>query len=154
MSLTISPSSRRSGPHTTLTNVSRMTTRGPIIPPGSEQTYERFHFAPAYRVGNTVYVSGVIGTGADGSVAADAGAEFTQAFANLEATLASCDATLDDIVEMTSFHVDMSSTLGPFMAARDGAMSEPWPAWTAIGCTELAIPGARAEVKVTVVMQD
>ena len=131
-----------------------MTERGPIIPPGSEQTYERFHFAPAYRVGNTVYVSGVIGTGDNGAVPDDASAEFTQAFANLKATLSACDATFDDIVEMTTFHVDMSTTLGPFMAARDAAMSEPWPAWTAIGCTELAIPGARAEVKVTVVVPD
>ena len=52
---------------------------------------------------------------------------------------------------MTSFHVNMSETLGAFMAARDNVMSEPWPAWTAIGCTELAIPTGRAEVKVTAV---
>jgi len=32
-------------------------------------------------------------------------------------------------------------------------MTEPWPAWTAIGCTELAIPAGRAEVKVTAVKQ-
>jgi enamine deaminase RidA (YjgF/YER057c/UK114 family) len=54
---------------------------------------------------------------------------------------------------MTSFHVDMSEHLGSFMAARDAAMSEPWPAWTAIGCTELAIPGGLAEVKVVAVDQ-
>jgi len=131
-----------------------MTERGPIIPPGSEKTYERFHFAPAYRVGNTIYVSGVIGTGDDGRAPEDAAAEFTQAFANLGATLEACGSSLADIVEMTTFHVDMDSTLGPFMGARDEAMSEPWPAWTAIGCTGLAIPGARAEVKVTAVLQD
>ena len=32
-----------------------------VIPPGSEKTYERFHFAPATKVGNTIYCSGVIG---------------------------------------------------------------------------------------------
>ena len=61
--------------------------------------------------------------------------------------------SLADVVEMTSFHVDMSETLGSFMKARDAAMTEPWPAWTAIGCTELAIPTGRAEVKVTAVKQ-
>lgn len=128
-------------------------TRGPIIPAGSEKTYERFHFAPAYRVGDTVYVSGVIGTGADGRAPAEADAEFAQAFANLAATLDAAGCSIGDIVEMTTFHVDMSETLGTFMAARDAAMAAPWPAWTAIGCTELAIPGARCEIKVTAVPQ-
>jgi len=127
------------------------TERGPIIPEGSEKTYERFHFAPAYRVGNTVYVSGVIGTGSDGKTPDDASAEFANAFETLAATLAAAGCTLDDIVEMTTFHVGMGETLGAFMAARDAVMTAPWPAWTAIGCTELAIPDARCEVKVTAV---
>lgn len=128
-----------------------MTERGPIIPAGSEKTYERFHFAPAYRVGDTVYVSGVIGTGDDGRAPADAAEEFTNAFSNLAATLEAAGSSMAEIVDMTSFHIDMGDTLGPFMAARDAAMAEPWPAWTAIGCTELAMPGARAEVKVTAI---
>jgi len=128
-------------------------TRGPIIPAGSEKTYERFHFAPAYQVNGTVYVSGVIGTGADGKVADDAADEFATAFANLVATLDAANCTLADIVEVTTFHIDMSTTLGAFMQARDAVMAEPWPAWTAIGCTELAIPGARCEIKVTAVPQ-
>ena len=125
-----------------------MTNRGPVIPAGSEKTYERFHFAPAYRVDDTLYVSGVIGTGDD------ADEEFASAFESLQATLEAAGFSLGDVVDMTSFHVDMSNTLGPFMAARDAVMSEPWPAWTAIGCTELAIPGARAEVKVTAILSD
>ena len=122
-------------------------TRGPIIPEGSEATYERFHFAPAYRVANTVYVSGVIGRG-------DSAAEqFADAFVQLDAVLKAAGLSVDDIVDMTSFHTDMSQ-LGDFMAARDAVLSEPWPAWTAIGCTELAVPGGLAEVKVTAIDQD
>lgn len=124
-----------------------MSERGPVIPAGSEKTYERFHFAPAYRVGDTLYVSGVIGTG---DTAAE---EFASAFDSLGTTLNAAGFSFADVVDMTSFHTDMAD-LGDFMAARDGVMSEPWPAWTAIGCTELAIPGARAEVKVTAIQQD
>lgn len=124
-----------------------MTERGPVIPAGSETAYEQFHFAPAYRVGDTLYVSGVIGSGDDMSD------EFTSAFESLAGVLEAAGFSLDDVVDMTTFHVDMSNTLGTFMAARDAAMSEPWPAWTAIGCTELAIPGGRAEVKVTAIKQ-
>lgn len=127
-------------------------TRGPIIPEGTQGSYDRFHFAPAYRVGDTIYVSGVIGVGPDGAVPIDAGDEFVAAFSQLAATLEAAGATLDDIVEMTSFHTDMPATLGGFMAARDAVLSEPWPAWSAIGCTALAIPGARAEVKATAVI--
>ncbi len=122
---------------------------GPIIPPGSEKTYERFGFAPAFRVGDTVYVSGVIGTGADGRAPSEAGEEFANTFKNLAETLEACGGSLASIVEMTSFHVDMGDTLSPFMEAKAAAITTPYPAWTAIGCTGLAVPGARAEVKVT-----
>lgn len=124
-----------------------MTERGPVIPEGSEKTYANFHFAPAYRVGDTLYVSGVIGSGESLED------EFSNAFESLASVLDAAGYSLADVVEMTSFHVNMSETLGAFMAARDAAMSEPWPAWTAIGCTELAIPSGRAEVKVTAVLQ-
>jgi len=122
-----------------------MTERGPVVPDDSQTSYDRFHFAPAYRVDDTLYVSGVIGNGES------LDDEFTNAFESLATVLDAAGFSLADVVEMTSFHVDMSQTLGAFMKARDAAMHEPWPAWTAIGCTELAIPTGRAEVKVTAV---
>jgi len=128
-----------------------MTTRKPIIPPGEEGTYERFHFAPAFRVGDTVYVSGVIGRGDDGRVPSDAADEFRSAFAQLASTLEAAGATLADIVELTTFHVGMAE-IGEFVAAKDAVISEPYPAWTAIGCASLIAPGARVEVKATAVI--
>ncbi|MGF1596799.1 MAG: Rid family hydrolase [Acidimicrobiales bacterium] len=120
----------------------------PIIPAGSEKTYERFHFAPAMRVGDTLYCSGVIG--ADGSrVPERAEDEFTAAFTALADLLAAAGASLDDVVELTSFHVDMGTHLGAFIAAKDAVIGEPYPAWTAIGCTELAVPAARVEIRAT-----
>ena len=124
-----------------------MTERGPVIPEDSQASYDRFHFAPAYRVGDTLYVSGVIGSGDS------LDDEFTSAFESLAKVLDAAGYTLADVVEMTSFHIAMSDTLASFMKARDAAMTAPWPAWTAIGCTELAIPGGRAEIKVTAVKQ-
>jgi enamine deaminase RidA (YjgF/YER057c/UK114 family) len=129
-----------------------MSERGPVIPEGREAMYDRFHFAPAYRVGDTIYVSGVIGFGQDGRVPDTAAAEFKNAFDQLAATLVACGSSVNDIVEMTSFHVDMSETLRDFIAAKDAVIAEPYPAWTAIGCTELFMRGARAEVKATAVI--
>ncbi len=128
-----------------------VTIREPIIPAGQEFSYERLHFAPAFRVGDTVHVSGVIGRGPGGApeIAAD---EFEAAFSQLAATLAAAGASMSDIVELTSFHVDMANTIADFAAAKDAVISEPYPAWTAIGCTTLLDPKARAEVKATAVI--
>ncbi len=126
-----------------------MTERRAVIPEGQQSTYDNFHFAPAFRVGDTLYVSGVIGLGAGGSVPDAPGDEYANVFAGVSEALAAAGASMEDIVDMTSFHTDLPDSLGDFMAAKDAAIAEPYPAWTAIGCTGLAIPGARAEVKVT-----
>lgn len=131
-----------------------MADRGPIIPEGGEATYERFRFAPAFRVGDTVYVSGVIGTAPDGAVPASTDDEYANVFAGLSAVLQAAGSSLADVVDMTSFHVDMPTSLGRFMKAKSEAMSEPHPAWTAIGCTALAVQGATVEVKATAVLGD
>jgi hypothetical protein len=65
--------------------------------------------------------------------------------------LAAGGATMADVVDLTSFHVDLPRTLGLFMTAKDAALTAPYPAWTAIGCSALASPGARVEVKATAV---
>ncbi|NOX31990.1 MAG: RidA family protein [Actinobacteria bacterium] len=127
-----------------------MTIREPIIPAGQEFSYNRLHFAPAFRVGSTVYVSGVIGRGADG-VPDDPAAEFALAFEIMATTLEAAGAAMSDIVELTSFHVGMD-TIGEFAAAKDAAIAEPYPAWTVIGCSSLIDPKARAEVKATAVI--
>ncbi|MEL6983785.1 MAG: hypothetical protein AAFO29_15275, partial [Actinomycetota bacterium] len=57
-----------------------------IIPEGQERVYRSWHFAPAVRTGNTIYVSGVIGMGPDGKVPEDPGEEFAAAFEQLAGT--------------------------------------------------------------------
>lgn len=128
------------------------TKREPIIPPGAEARYERYQFAPAYRVGDTIHVSGVIGVDAGGNVPASADEEYAAAFTELAAILEFAGSSLADIVELTSFHTDLAGTIGSFMAAKAAVMTAPHPAWTAIGCTSLAIPGGTAEVKATAVL--
>ena len=51
-----------------------------------------------------------------------------------------------DVVEMTTYHTDMA-LLGTFMKIKDEYVAEPYPAWTAIGCTQLALPGALVEIR-------
>ena len=57
--------------------------------------------------------------------------------------------TWNDVIEMTSWHTDMAE-LSIFQQVRDRYVVEPWPAWTAVGTTGLALPDARAEVRIRV----
>jgi enamine deaminase RidA (YjgF/YER057c/UK114 family) len=119
-----------------------------VIPKGQEGFYERFHFAPAVKDGDRLFCSGVIGVGADGKASPDPETQFTQAFETLSSVLTAAGAAFPDVVEMTTFHVGLQQNLGTFMRVKDKYLSEPYPAWTAIGVTELAIPGGLVEIKV------
>ena len=125
-----------------------MAEKNVVIPTGMEHYYDQFHFAPAVKDGNRLYCSGVIGVGADGKVSSDPEAQFTQAFESLQSVLTTAGVSFADVIEMTTFHVGLQANLTTFMKVKDRYMQAPYPAWTAIGITELAFPGALVEVKV------
>ena len=119
-----------------------------VIPKGQEHYYEQYHFAPAVKDGNRLYCSGVIGVGPDGKVSPEPETQFTQAFDTLQSVLTTAGVTLDDVIEMTTFHVGLQKNLTAFMKVKDRYMKAPYPSWTAIGITELAFPGGLVEIKV------
>ena len=114
-----------------------------------ETGYERNHFSQAVKSNGFMFCSGVIGAGPDGRVPQDMTEEFRAAFRGVLEVLALEGLDLTDAVEITTYHVDMQDTLGAFFAVRDEFLSPPWSAWTAIGTTALAVPGARVEIRVT-----
>jgi enamine deaminase RidA (YjgF/YER057c/UK114 family) len=124
-----------------------------VVPKGMEAFYEQYHFAPAVKDRDRLYASGVIGIGADGKCAADPEAQFTQAFESLRGVLEASGCSFGDVVEMTTFHVGLHQHLPAFMKVKDRFLKEPYPAWTAIGITELAIPGGLVEIKVVARMR-
>jgi len=98
------------------------------------------------RVGETIYLSGMLGTTADGTLAAGGiGPETKQALTNIRAALAKSGATLDDVVKCTVFLADMQEW---------AAMNEVYttffvrhkPARSAIGVSGLARNG-RVEIE-------
>lgn len=147
--------------------------RQTVIPAPLSQVYSRWHFAPAVISNGLIFCSGIIGTSADGEAPGAAGlegaeatlhsdadadiaalvavrepeAQFATAFEALAAVLGEAGANLSDVVELTSYHVEMSRHMAHFMAVRDRYLSEPWPAWTAIGVSELAVPGGLVELR-------
>ena len=119
-----------------------------IVPPSLAVNYNMFHFSPAVVSDNRVYASGQLGIGPDGKVTDDLEKQFTHAFEHVGLVLEAAGATFADVVEITSFHIGLQSHIQQFIAVKDRFVLEPYPAWTAIGTTELAIPGAVVEIKV------
>ncbi len=121
----------------------------PIVTPSGKFAYDRMHFAQATKSGGFLFISGVIGTGEKGKLPESKNEEFNNAWKGIGQILAEVGAGYGDIVECTTYHVDIQSHIGEFSKVRDEYISEPWPAWTAIGITELLVPGASVEVRVT-----
>jgi enamine deaminase RidA (YjgF/YER057c/UK114 family) len=121
-----------------------------INPPGTEKIYERLQFSQAVRVGDTVWVSGQVGM--DGNKPADGiEAQSRIAFENVRRVLAEAGATLSDVVELVTFHKEMSDLPG-FSKVKADFFPKNYPAWTAIGTTELAFPGLLVEIRATAVV--
>ncbi len=114
-----------------------------IVPEASKTTYENWHFAPAVRHGDLVFCSGVVGRG---ETPED---EFRNAWESLGAVLAEAGVGYEDIVDSTLYIVDLQKNAAVMAKVKDEFIKAPYPASTWIGVTELVIPGARAEVKVT-----
>ena len=129
-----------------------MAEREIIIPPGMENLYERFHYAPAVRVDNVLYIAGQVGRDENLQVVEGAEAQYIQAFENLKKVLEAAGATLADVVDIVTYHTDMRDILR-FLEVKDKYLTQNYPAWTAIGTPALAMPGLLVEIKATAILQ-
>ena len=120
-----------------------------IVPPDREISYTDWHFSPAIVSGEFIFVSGCIGTRADGNISTDPEEQIREAFEFVGTTLARAGASFDDVVEMTTYHVGLLDHMNLFRRVKDEFLGEPYPAWTAIGVSELVTPGAIVEIRVT-----
>ena len=120
-----------------------------LVPQGMEVAYDQFHFAPAVRTGKWLRCSGQLGTDEKFRAIAEPEAQFVQAFENVKSVLAAAKLDFRDVVELTSFHVGLREHLGTFAKVKDRYLEAPYPAWTAIGVVELAVPGALVEIRAT-----
>lgn len=121
---------------------------GVIVPEGLESLYDDWHMAPLITHGGIALVSGVTATTWEGPAPPDPEEEFVSAFENLARVLAAGGMDMGDVLEMTTYHVDLQRHLETFRRVRDRFVVEPWPAWSAIGTTGLATPGIRLEMTV------
>ena len=124
-----------------------MKTRNAIFPKNRHALYEEHGYSAAIRSGDLLFVSGQVGSRADGSPEPDFEKQVQLAFDNLQATLEAAGCTFDDIIDVTTFHTDPARQFGAIMTVKNRIFSEkPYPNWTAVGVTWLA--GFDFEIKV------
>jgi enamine deaminase RidA (YjgF/YER057c/UK114 family) len=125
-------------------------TRKSIVPAAEQSHYDRLHFSPATRVGDTIWVSGRTGI-ANNVIGQDMDAQARMCFEGLKAVLAEAGASLADIVELVTFHTDMQNDMRAFSKVKDEYLPGNYPAWTAVGVTQLMLPEFRVEVRAVAV---
>lgn len=102
-----------------------MTKREAIFPEGRQALYERNKYSAAIRSGDLLFVSGQVGSRADGSPEPDFKAQVQLAFDNLTAVLKAAGCTFDDVVDVTTFHTDPEAQFDAIMAVRHEAVGAP-----------------------------
>jgi len=125
-----------------------------IIPAGFEAIERDWKFSPAVKAERLVIVSGQIGMTEDGGAFADPLADARAAFASLVHVLESAGAAPKDVVELVSYHTDLRGDLAEFQQAKGEIFVSDFPAWTAIGVSQLAVEGVRFEVKATAILPE
>ncbi|ELY2854333.1 RidA family protein [Cronobacter dublinensis] len=124
-----------------------MIAREPVFPAHRHALYEEHGYSAAIRSGDLLFVSGQVGSRADGTPEPDFDAQVRLAFENLRETLAAAGCTFDDLVDVTTFHTDPQNQFPTIMAVKQAIFPQPpYPNWTAVGVTWLA--GFDFEIKV------
>lgn len=134
---------------------------GEVVLSGEQERwfYDNLHFSPVRRAGDTLYLSGVVVYPRDGET--DFPAAVRRAFENIRAQLESAGSDFGHVVMLQTFHVwespfgggDKSRQFEAFAAVKDEFVKAPYPAWTAVGVTELLPEQGVVEIQVTAIVR-
>jgi enamine deaminase RidA (YjgF/YER057c/UK114 family) len=119
-----------------------------INPKGTEAIYQSMKFSQAVKAGHFVFVSGQVGIDAAFKAAGGIENQTRLAFQNLKRVLAEAGASLNDIVELVTYHTSLKEMKG-FAKVKNEFITESFPAWTAVGVTELVMPDLLVEIRAT-----
>jgi enamine deaminase RidA (YjgF/YER057c/UK114 family) len=114
--------------------------------PGQLKLWESWGFADAIVVDNTVYLSGVVAGAKDDD--ANLEAAYARAFERIGTILNKAGASWDDVVDITSFHTDLTTQMPAITAVKNRYIHAPFPAWTAIGVSRLIPDKGITEIKI------
>jgi len=119
-----------------------------IVPQIWADFYAETHIPAAVSSGGVLRLTGHTGETEtnDGSLAADPEAQIRQVFRNIEVTLAEARLDWSNVVEINSYHVGLLIQIETVLKVASEFLDAPYPAWTAVGVTELIYPEAIVEI--------
>jgi enamine deaminase RidA (YjgF/YER057c/UK114 family) len=118
-----------------------------FAPEGWESSYHDLHYSPVVKIGDRVIVSGI-----PALEGADDEAKARWLFQQLQAHLRSAGASMDDVVEMQSFHVardheEFRRRIAPVLKVHREFFKDHYPAWTAVATSGLYSKDASFELR-------
>ena len=118
-----------------------------LAPSGWEGSYHRIHYTPVMKIGERVIVSGI--PALEGETDED---KIRWAFQQLKRHLETAGATLDDVVELNSFHLakdhaEFEQRFAPVAKVHAEFFPKHHPAWTAVGTSALYSADAPMELR-------
>ena len=133
-------------------NVDASRVRKAFIPSVWRAFYEETGVPAAVKSGGNLYVTGHTGESAGGVFPADVEAQVRGTFRNIELTLVEAGLDWQDVVALNSYHVGFREQVPVLLAVAAEFLAEPFPAWTAVGVTELIDPEAVIEISCVAVV--
>ena len=113
--------------------------------PEERKFQQDWGYADAIIVSDTVYLSGVV-VGLRGGET-DLQPAYERAFAKIGKILERSGASWDDVVDITSYHTDLTTQMSAIVAVKNKYVKAPPPAWTAIGVSRLIPNSGITEIK-------
>jgi enamine deaminase RidA (YjgF/YER057c/UK114 family) len=120
--------------------------REPIVPAMWADFYKQTHIPAAVKIGDILRVTGHTGETAEGVFSTDSETQIRQVFRNIASTLAEVGAGWSNVVEINSYHVGLIAQSEDLIRVAAEFLADPYPAWTAVGVTELFLPEALVEI--------
>jgi enamine deaminase RidA (YjgF/YER057c/UK114 family) len=112
---------------------------------GARKFQEEWGYSDAIVAGDTIYLSGIVVGQREGEPLE---AAYDRTYGQIAAILKRAGASWDDVVDITSFHTDVTAQMPALVAVHKRYVRAPYPAWTAIDVDRLIPERGIAEIKV------
>lgn len=127
----------------------------PVIGPALHAGFQSFQYSPAVIAsGRLLFMAGQVGIAPDGEVPEDPSAQAEIAFACMGALLTHAGLDFSDLVDLTTYLVDLPRTMPATRTVKERFITGSFPPWTIIGVSALGDPRLLLEVKGVAAFRD
>jgi enamine deaminase RidA (YjgF/YER057c/UK114 family) len=124
-----------------------------LVPSGvGEHMRDNYHYSQGVQVGNMIYVTGQGGWDPQFDIPDSVHDQIRNAFSNIANVLNEAGATWEQVIDITSYHVELDeAVLGTMVEQVKQHCPNHEPLWTVIGVAKLALPPMKVEISANAV---